>query len=165
MAFPYKTILCPVDFDENSLAAFDQAVEIARHFGGTLILLHVVPLVLSLGEVPPPAALYEDQEKAARAKLADIAKRKRAGLKYELHVYIGDVITSILNAQSKHQSDLLVMATHGRRGLARMFLGSVTEAVVRKATCPVLTIREETPGGHTAGTKDTKAGRARSERQ
>ena len=44
-----------MDFDDNSLAAFNQAVEIARHFGGTLILLHVVPLVLSLGEVPPPA--------------------------------------------------------------------------------------------------------------
>ena len=165
MAFPYKTILCPMDFDENSLTAFDQAVELARHFGGTLILLHVVPLVLSLGEVPPPAALYEEQEKAARAKLADIAKRKRVGLKYELHVYVGDVITSILNAQSKHQSDLLVMATHGRRGLARMFLGSVAEAVVRKADCPVLTIREETPGGQTARTKDTKAGRAQSERK
>ena len=84
MAFPYKRVLCPMDFDENSLAAFDQAVEIACHFEGTLILLHVVPLVLSLGEVPPPAALYEDQEEAARAKLADIAKQKRAALSYEL---------------------------------------------------------------------------------
>ena len=79
MAFPYKTILCPVDFDENSLAAFDQAVEIARHFGGTLILLHVVPLVLSLGEVPPPAALYDEQEKAARAKLATSRSRNVPG--------------------------------------------------------------------------------------
>ncbi len=165
MAFPYKTILCPLDFDENSLAALDQAVEIARHFGSSLILLHVLPLVLSLGEVPPPAALYEDQEKAAQAKLADIAKQKLAGLKYELHVYIGDVIASILNAQSKHQSDLLVMATHGRRGLARMFLGSTAEAVVRKASCPVLTIREETPGAHTGGTKDPKTGSGRSERK
>jgi nucleotide-binding universal stress UspA family protein len=165
MAFPYKKVLCPMDFDENSLAAFNEAVEIARHFSGTLILLHIVPLVLSLGEVPPPAALYEEQQKAARAKLSDIAKQKRAGLKYELHVYVGDVIKSILDAQSKHQPDLMVMATHGRRGLAGMFLGSVAEAVVRKATCPVLSIREETMGGQTAGTKDTKAGRARSERK
>ena len=143
MAFPYKTILCPVDFDENSLAALDQTVAIARHLGSNLILLHVVPLVLSAGEVPPLASMYEDQEKAARAKLADIANQKLAGLKYELSVYIGDVISCILNAQSKHQVDLLVMATHGRRGLAHFFLGSVAEAIVRKATCPVLTIREE----------------------
>ena len=162
MPFPYRWVLCPMDFDENSLAAFNQAVEIARHFGGTLILLHVGPLVLSPGEVPPPAALYEEQENATRAKLAEIAKQKRAGLKYEFHVYVGDVITSILDAQSKHQPDLLVMATHGRKGLARMFLGSVAEAVVRKATCSVLTIREESMGGQAAGTKDSKARRARS---
>ena len=92
-------------------------------------------------------ALYEDQEKDAQAKLADIAKQKLGGLnEHETHVYTGDVIASILAAQAKHQSDLLVMATHGRRGLARMFLGSVTEAVVRKATCPVLTVREEFSG-------------------
>jgi nucleotide-binding universal stress UspA family protein len=158
MAFPYKTILCPLDFDENSLAALDGAVEIARHFGSNLILVHVLPLVLSAGEIPPLASMYEDQEKAARAKLDDIAQQKLAGLKHELRVYVGDVIESVLNAQNEHRPDLLVMATHGRRGLARMFLGSVAEAVVRKATCPVLTIRGETPGAHSESTKDPKAG-------
>lgn len=148
MAFPYKTILCPVDFDENSQAALDEAVEIARHFGSSVVLVHVLPLVLTLGELPPPAALYEDQEKDAQAKLNDIAKQKLSGLKHQALVYTGDVIGSVLLAQAKHQPDLLVMATHGRRGLARMFLGSVTEAIVRKATCPVLTIREEIPGAH-----------------
>ena len=143
MAFPYKTILCPVHFEqENSLAALEKAVGIARHLGSTIVLVHVLPLIVALGEVPPPVALYEDQEKDAKAKLADIAKQKLGGLKHEMHVYTGDVIASILGAQDKHQADLLVMATHGRRGLARMFLGSVAEAVVRKATCPVLTIRE-----------------------
>ena len=71
MSFPYKTILCPLDFDENSLVALDRAVELARHFDSRLILLHVLPLVISLGEVAPLAGMYEDQEKAARAKLAD----------------------------------------------------------------------------------------------
>jgi len=153
VAFPYKTILCPADFDENSLAALDKAVEIARHLGSSIILVHVLPLIVALGEVPPPVALYEDQEKDAQAKLADIAKQKLGGLKYETHVYTGDVIASILAAQAKHQPDLLVMATHGRRGLARMFLGSVTEAVVRKATCPVLTVREEIPAADAGGKK------------
>src|SRR5579863_2254302 len=142
MSFPYKTIICPLDFDENSLAALDRAAEIARHFDSKLLLLHVVPLVLSAGEMPPPAAMYQDQDKAAKSKLADIARQKLAGLKFESHVYIGDVVACILDALGKHQCDLLVMATHGRRGLARMFLGSVAEAIVRKANCPVLTIRE-----------------------
>jgi nucleotide-binding universal stress UspA family protein len=110
MTFPFKMILCPIDFDENSEMALDKAVEIARHFDSGLILVHVLPLVLTLGEVPPPAALYEDRAKAARAKLAEIAKKKLAGLRNELHVYTGDVIGSILHAQSKHQCDLLVMA-------------------------------------------------------
>lgn len=148
MAFPYKTILCPIDFDENSLAALDKAVELARHLRSKIVLIYVLPLILTLGEVPPPAALYEDQKKDAEAKLADIEKQKLAGLQHETHVYTGDIVASILGAQAKHQPDLLVMATHGRRGLSRMFLGSVAEAVVRKATCPVLTIREEVPGAH-----------------
>ena len=153
MAFPYKTILCPVDFDENSLGALDKAIEIARRLGSRIILIHILPLILALGEVPPPAALYEDQRKDAEAKLADIAKQKLAQLQHEDHVYTGDIIASILQAQATHQPDLLVMATHGRRGLSRMFLGSVAEAVVRKATCPVLTIREEVPAAKGRGKK------------
>lgn len=153
MAFPYRTILCPVDFDENSLAALDKAVEIARHLKSTIVLVHVLPLIVALGEVPPAVALYDDQEKDAQAKLADITKQKLGGLKHEAHVYTGDVSASILAAQAKYQPDLLVMATHGRRGLARMFLGSVTEAVVRKATCPVLTVRDEIPAVHASGKK------------
>ncbi|MGH7924813.1 MAG: universal stress protein [Candidatus Binatus sp.] len=145
MAFPYKTILCAVDFDENSLAALGHAVDIARQLRSKIILVHVLPLIVALGEVAPPLALYEDQKKDAEAKLADVVKQKLAGLKHEAHVYTGDVIASILQAQAEHQPDLLAMATHGRRGLSRMFLGSVAEAVVRKATCPVLTIREEVP--------------------
>jgi universal stress protein A len=153
MAFPYKTILCPVDFDENSLGALDKAIEIAKHLGSKIILIYILPLILALGEVPPPVALYEDLKRDAEAKLADIAKQKLARLPHEAHVYTGDVIASILEAQAKHQPDLLVMATHGRRGLSRMFLGSVAEAVVRKATCPVLTIREEVPAGQGRGKK------------
>lgn len=167
MAFPYRTILCPIDFDENSIAALDQAIEIARHHKGKIILVHILPMVLALGEVPPPAALYQDQKKDAEAKLADVEKEKLAGLKHETHVYTGDIIESILGAQAKHQPDLLVMATHGRRGLSRMFLGSVAEAVVRKATCPVLTIREEVPAAHggNENKKDAAAVSARTRRK
>ena len=143
MAFPYRTILCPVDFDDNSLMALDRAAEIAYHMNSKLALLHVIPIVVQPGEVPPPPSLYEDQHKAAEAKLASIAREKLAGLQYESHVYAGDVLGTIWQVENKLQPDLLVMATHGRRGLARMFLGSVAEGVLRRAICPVLTIREE----------------------
>jgi universal stress protein A len=141
MAFPYKNILCPNDFEDNSLNALDRAVELASHFKSTLILMHVLPLVVSIGEIPPPVALYEDQEKAARAKLEDIASTKLGALTHESLLYTGDIITCILDAQRKYKPDLVVIATHGRVGLARLFLGSVAEAVVRKAGCPVLAIR------------------------
>jgi universal stress protein A len=142
MSFPYKTILCPIDFDDNSVDALDKAIELASHFNSTLILMHVLPLVVSIGEIPPPRALYEDQEKAARARLEEIEKAKLGSLRHESLLYTGDIITCILEAQGKHKADLVVIATHGRGGLARLFLGSVAEAVVRKAGCPVLTIRE-----------------------
>src|SRR5271169_1334235 len=147
------------------MAALDKAVEIGRHLGSSIILVHVLPLIVALGEVPPPVALYEDQEKDAQAKLADIAKQKLGGLKHRELVYTGDVIGSLLLAQAKHQPDLLVMATHGRRGIARMFLGSVAEAVVRKATCPVLTIRGEIPQAPAARGKDAGSKGARSPRK
>jgi universal stress protein A len=142
MSFPYKTILCPLDFDDNSVNALDRAIELAAHFNSTLILVHVLPLVVSLGEIPPSRALYQNQEKAARAKLEDIVKAKLGGLKCESLLYTGDIITCILDAEQKYHADLLVIATHGRRGIARLVLGSVAEAVVRKAGCPVLTIRQ-----------------------
>ena len=143
MAFPYKTILCPVDFDDNSLVALDKAIELASQFGSKILLVHALPIVITIGEIPPPATMYEDQEKAARAKLEDISRAKLNGLSHESLLFVGDIITCILEAQKKYQPDLVVIATHGRTGIARVFLGSVAEAVVRKATCPVLTIREE----------------------
>ena len=143
MAFPYKTILCPVDFDDNSLVALDEAVKLANHFLSKVLLLHVLPLVITIGEIPLPRVMYEDQTKAARAKLEDVAKAKLTGLDHQALLYVGDIISSILEAQKTHQPDLVVIATHGRKGLTRLVLGSVAEGIVRKATCPVLTIREE----------------------
>ncbi|HSY78137.1 MAG TPA: universal stress protein [Verrucomicrobiae bacterium] len=156
MAFPYKTILCPVDFDENSLASLDAAIELAEHFGSSIILLYVLPMILTYGEASP-AALLRDQDADAQAKLADIEKQKLGGVKHEAVVYTGDIIASILQAQADYHPDLLVMATHGRRGLSRMFLGSVAEAVVRKATCPVLTVRDEVPAAPAAAKKPAAA--------
>ena len=145
MAFPYRKILCPIDFDDNSLRALDKAIEIARHFGAAVALVHAVPLVVQFGDVPIPVDLYEEQEKAARAKLGEIVGQKLGGVEHESVVYTGDVVGSILRAVEKFKPDLLVMATHGRSGLAHFFLGSVAEGVVRKASCPVLTIRSEGP--------------------
>jgi nucleotide-binding universal stress UspA family protein len=149
MAFPYQKILCPIDFDENSSNALERAIEIARHFKAAIFLVHAVPLVAQFGEVPLPINLYQDQQEAALARLNEIASRKLSGIEHKTAVYTGDVAGSVLMALDQFQPDLLVMATHGRTGLAHFVLGSVAEAVVRRAGCPVLTIHGEKPRTHT----------------
>jgi nucleotide-binding universal stress UspA family protein len=141
MGFPYKKIFCALDFDDNSLVALDKAVELARHFKASILMVHVVPLIVQFGEIPIAYELYEHQQKAARARLDEIASERLSGIEHEIAVYTGDVVGSILEAVAKSAPDLVVMATHGRSGFAHLFLGSVAEGVVRKAPCPVLTIR------------------------
>jgi universal stress protein A len=148
MSFPYQKILCPIDFDENSSNALERAIEIARYFKAAIFLVHAVPLVAQFGEVPLPLDLYQDQQKAALARLNEIAGRKLSGIEHKTVVYMGDVAGSILTAVGQLQPDLLVMATHGRTGLAHLVLGSVAEAVVRRAGCPVLTIHGEKSQTH-----------------
>jgi len=81
--------------------------------------------VVQFGEVPIPVELYEEREKTARTKLGEIARQKLDGVEHQLAVYTGDVVGSVLQAVAKFEPDLVVMATHGRRGLAHLFLGSV----------------------------------------
>jgi universal stress protein A len=150
MAFPYRKILCPMDFDENSSNALEKACEIARHFGAVVFLIHAVPLVAQFGEVPLPVDLYIDQQRAALARLNEIASQKLNDIEHKTTVYTGDVAGSILQAIDQFQPDLLVMATHGRTGLAHFVLGSVAEAVVRRASCPVLTVHSDQHPAHRA---------------
>lgn len=141
MAFPYSKILCPVDFDDNSAFALDRAAELARHFKASIVLVHVVPFVVQFGEVPILPELNEAQHAEAKARLADITARKLGGIEHHAVIYTGDIVGSILQAIDRHNPDLVVMATHGRTTLAHLILGSVAEPVVRKAMCPVLTVR------------------------
>jgi len=137
----YRKIICPVDFDDSSLEALDTAARIARDNDGTLIVLHIVPVVIMPTGMPVYVDLYKGQEDVARRKLTEIARTRLAGIKYELMVQMGEPAASILRMEKKVSPDLLVMATHGRKGFSHFFLGSVAEVVLREATCPVLTIR------------------------
>jgi nucleotide-binding universal stress UspA family protein/predicted transcriptional regulator len=143
MAFPFRNILCPVDFDDRSLAALDLASDIARQNDGTLFILHVTPLVI------PPAAmpLYADffREEDARGRLGEIARKRLGGVKRELLTYGGDPAAAILKTEKRIGADLIVMATHARRGFSRFFLGSIAEYVMRDSNCPVMCVRHAEP--------------------
>ncbi len=152
MPLPYKRILCPIDFDENSLAALDAAADLARHSDAIVFVLHVVPMIIQPTGMPVYVDIYKSQEQVAWARLRDLARKNLAGIKYELMVQMGDPAGSILQAERKVRSDLLVLATHGRRGFSRFFLGSVAEMVLREARSPVLTVRPQISDKHMVGT-------------
>jgi nucleotide-binding universal stress UspA family protein/predicted transcriptional regulator len=154
MAFPFRNILCPVDFDENSLDAVDTSANLARQNDATVYVLHVVP-ILYVG-TPAYVDLYKGQEEIARGKLQEIAHSRLAGLKYELLTDIGDPAGVILKTEKMTGADLVVMATHGRRGFSRLFIGSVTELVLRETKCPVLTVRYTAPQKYMIGSWMTR---------
>ena len=122
MAYPFRRILCPVDFDDNSMQALDTAADFARESDGTVFVLHVVPMILAPTGMPIYVDLYKGQEETARAKLLEIAHKRLDGLKYEVLTHTGEPAGAILNAEKKTSADVIVMATHGRRGFKRFFL-------------------------------------------
>jgi universal stress protein A len=148
MAYPFKKILCPIDFDENSIAALDTAAKMARQFDATVEVVHVVPIVVQPGGTQVYADVYAAEEQSSKAKLAELAKAHLAGVKYELRTTVALPSAAILHAAKNLGADVIVMSTHGRRGISHLFMGSVAERVVREAQCPVLTVH----GGSTAET-------------
>jgi nucleotide-binding universal stress UspA family protein len=145
MPFPYKKILCPVDFDENSVRALKEAAELGLHGDGTLCLLHVLqinPLTAQgVAEGYDAGEFYDTQTEFARKQVGEMLGKLPAALKFEVAIEFGEPGTTILAAAKRLRTDLVVMATHGRRGLRHLVMGSVAERIVRESTVPVLTVR------------------------
>ncbi|MGH9586015.1 MAG: universal stress protein [Acidobacteriaceae bacterium] len=143
-----KTILCPVDFSEFSARAYDYAHSLARHYNSKLIVLHVVrfitidPTFLSSTVID---TVYTQQATNARAQLAKLVEKQAGDVgQSELVVKMGFATDSILSFAKERQVDLIVMGTHGRRGLDRFVTGSTTESILRKSQSPVLAVHEPT---------------------
>lgn len=133
----FKKILCPVDFDPNSLQTLRLASEISQAYSATLHVLHV----LDVATAPKPEVGIPF-EAAATDRLERLALRKiDRKVRRVLHVEAGDPGVEVLDAAKQLDADLIVIATHGRKGLRRLVLGSVAERIVREARCPVITLR------------------------
>jgi nucleotide-binding universal stress UspA family protein len=145
MSYPFKRILSPVDFDDNSLSALEVGAQIARQNDGTVLLFHVVPMMIAPTGMPVYVDIYKGQEETAKEKLRQIAGRHLQGIKYELLTHTGEPAGAILRTAKRSAADVIVMATHGRRGFSRVMLGSVAEMVLREAPCPVLCVRRGEP--------------------
>ncbi len=138
---PIRTILHPTDFSEQAQHAFAAACSLARDHGSRLIVLYVrAPVVAAYGEmgpiVPDPVWTPADVKAAL-----DALHLPDPGVAIDYRVGEGEPATEIIHQARALGANLIVMGTHGRTGLGRLLLGSVAEAVLRKAPCPVLTLR------------------------
>jgi len=141
-----RRILVPVDFSEKSERALDYAIEFAKKFGASVTLVHAYEIPVygyglvdaSLVASPDLAARISD---AAQKTLdALVASRADRGVPIQGILRNGVAWEEIANVAKETHADLIVIGTHGRRGLARALLGSVAESVIRTSDVPVLTI-------------------------
>ncbi len=139
--FPKHTVVVPVDFSDDSLAAVQTALELVADPAGVR-LVHVLPEA----SLMDPDPVWLEIDNANRAERTTEALRQRlAGERYE-HVQIdiefGDPGYRIADFAQRIGAELIVIPSHGRTGLGRMLLGSVAERVVRLSHCPVLVLRK-----------------------
>jgi nucleotide-binding universal stress UspA family protein len=148
----YDTILVPVDGSDTALKGLNEAIKVAKALGSTICLLHIVnEFIFDYSDSPVAyaAGVIDGLRERGNAILAEAAALVRAhGLEPSsvLLESIGGPTADLIVAQAAQgHVDLIVMGTHGRRGLRRVAMGSDAEQVIRMATVPVLLVRDEQP--------------------
>ena len=140
---PITRILCPVDFSEASSHAIDHATAIARWYKASITALHVYdPTLMPVPGLPPGKdRLPEPVLNRVQAEVAACFEgAKRLGVGVDVQITTGRPASDILECAMALAANLIVMGTHGASGFEHLVLGSVTERVLRKAPCPVLTV-------------------------
>lgn len=144
----FKRILVPVDFSDFSLRSVEEAVALARVFKAEITLVHAVDNIQyagvggTFGPVYDTSSLLHELARSAREQLTALAaKLTKKGLRVRTVLEIGAPHEIVVRAAKRTKAELIVLSTHGRSGLAHVFIGSVAERVVRHAPCPVLTLR------------------------
>ena len=149
-ALSVRNVLFATDFSSTSEAALPYAAAICRRFGSTLHTVHVLSdtgLLMMTGGVDYVSlgTLYEDAHTEAKEKLDQISERIH-GIPHRNHVRHGQVWKSLADVIEANEVNLIVVGTHGRTGLGKLLLGSVAEAILRHAPCPVLTVGPQVCG-------------------
>ncbi len=152
----FRKILCPVDFSSTSEYALTYAVALAEKFGAKITLLHVAEIPatamadcygISGAEYMGCYTRFEEAEDSSEPvgedELEALATRMRSevGCPVATRRRQGKAFVEIIRQAKEDESDLIVMGTHGRTGLPHVLIGSTAERVVRKAPCPVLTVK------------------------
>ena len=139
-------VLFATDFSEGSSHALPYAVDIAKRYGARLYVVHVIyDVTKTAGWYVPHVSLdevYRDIEKSARAELEKSFIDEMRGFdNIEYAVLKGTPYEEITRFAVEHNADLIVLGTHGRKGIDRVLFGSTAEQIVRNAPCPVLSVR------------------------
>ena len=140
-----RQILHATDFSRASRPAFARALALAKQDRARLCLLHVLmPPSPFLGDKLPPSYLELEaraRRQAERQLAALVTQAKKAGVRVEAQLTEGLPSEEILRVARRQRADVIVIGTHGRTGLGRIFMGSVAERVLQRSTSPVLTVR------------------------
>jgi nucleotide-binding universal stress UspA family protein len=147
--FEPKRILCPVDFSEHSAGALHVAGGMAKAFGSEVVVLHVqrleAPVYFTVAQTQALRSQLRRSVRAANNHLSEFANKHLPELVgHSVMLMEGDPVSAILKTQQDIGADLIAMGTHGRGGLARVRLGSITESVLRQAEVPILTVGPRT---------------------
>jgi nucleotide-binding universal stress UspA family protein len=147
-----ERILCPTDYSEFSERALERAVRLGRWFGAQITAVHAAPAPWFVGADAGVAfvTVPEDLQRGMRAEEEKTLERfvapyRDSGVAIHTRLLDGDPSRLIQEASFELPADLVVMGTHGRGGFEHLLLGSVTEKVLRRATCPVLTVGRGVP--------------------
>jgi nucleotide-binding universal stress UspA family protein len=138
-----KSILCPVDLSEPSRAALDHAIRLARYYEASLVVFAVAGMSdPPLSDSPP---VLRGLTIEARADIVDAISTfaepaRTAGVDTDIRLEEGDIVREIVREVEASRPDLVVMGTHGRGGFERFVLGSVVNKIIRKLSCPLLTV-------------------------
>ena len=146
MKIQIDKVMCPVDFSDCSDHALEYAVAMAQANKATLFLLHVVmpPMSALPGDpmLPEIVQNVKELENACAARLEEkVGPIRELGIYVQTCIVNGTPFTEIVRVAREENASLLVLGTHGRSGLQHLLIGSVAERVVRKAPCPVLTVK------------------------
>ena len=144
-------VLVPIDFSDYSKSALRYAVNFAKSFDAEIILVYVVEPVIyppdfSMGQIAMPSINTEWDERA-KEELQKLAKSEIIGVNnVKTVIKTGKPFVEIIETAKEENTDLIIIATHGHSGVEHILFGSTAEKVVRKAPCPVLTLREPIKG-------------------
>ncbi len=143
---PFKRILMATDFTHASKPAFEEALGLAKKNGSQLLIAHAYrPPNMSIADAVAGGA-YDEWNENLRARVAEklqglVDEARQAGVLAEPLVLAGSAEEAIVDSAKQNKADLVVMGTHGRKGVSRFFLGSVASRVISTAPCPVMTVR------------------------